>query len=178
MLAHNRYAECPSNVGIRQWAAVKSVMERKFLREYMDTPKGLYTDAHIWLQTFRHHLEDMLHYFAMDECDTATVAQVFGVDPADIESTLDSFRGEWDATDSPEDCDDLIDRYLDIFTYTGDAEDITLTKGSYNNDLLEWSYMGKEYCCQGEFFVDKDNILHHTFIASNGKEIEITTPYE
>lgn len=60
----------------------------------------------------------------------------------------------------------------------GEVEDVELTKGGYGHDTLTWSYMGKDYDCTGEFFIDKDNNLHHTFIAPSGKEIEIVTPYE
>ena len=55
--------------------------------------------------------------------------------------------------------------------------DITLTKGSYGHDLLEWSYMGKQYKCEGEFKVTERGNLHHTFIAPNGKEMEIVVNY-
>jgi len=56
--------------------------------------------------------------------------------------------------------------------------DITLTKGGYGHDTLTWSYMGKDYDCTGEFYVDADNKLHHTFVAPSGKEIEIVCDYE
>lgn len=57
--------------------------------------------------------------------------------------------------------------------------DITLDKGNYNTgDTLTWSYMGKEYSCTGEFYVDNDNKLHHTFVAPSGREIEIVCDYE
>lgn len=60
-----------------------------------------------------------------------------------------------------------------------DVEDVELMKGNHNTgDTLSWTYNGKDYSCTGEFYVDKDNNLHHTFIAPNGKEIEITIPYE
>lgn len=64
--------------------------------------------------------------------------------------------------------------------YTAEApSDIVLTKGSYNmGDNLTWSFMGEDYCCTGEFYVDNDNMLHHTFFAPSGREIEIVTPYE
>lgn len=60
----------------------------------------------------------------------------------------------------------------------GEVEDVELTKGGYGHDTLTWSYMGKSYECTGEFFIDKDNKLHHTFVAPSGKEVEIVTPYE
>ena len=57
--------------------------------------------------------------------------------------------------------------------------DITLNKGNYSTgDTLTWSYMGKEYSCTGEFYVDTDNKLHHTFVAPSGREIEIVCDYE
>jgi len=58
-----------------------------------------------------------------------------------------------------------------------EVEDVTLTKGSYGHDLLEWSYNGKDYSCEGEFYVDKWGNLRHTFIAPDGTEIEIITNY-
>lgn len=58
------------------------------------------------------------------------------------------------------------------------VEDITLTKGSYGHDLLEWSYMGKAYSCEGEFEISKYGYLMHTFIAPSGKEFEIMINYE
>lgn len=68
---------------------------------------------------------------------------------------------------------------LYIMYWTDEApSDITLTKGNHQGDNLTWSFMGKDYCCTGEFFVDKDNMLHHTFFAPSGKEIEITCKYD
>ena len=58
-------------------------------------------------------------------------------------------------------------------------ENVELLKGSYNQgDTLSWSYGGKDYSATGEFFIDKDNILHHTFVTPDGDEIEIETKYE
>lgn len=60
-----------------------------------------------------------------------------------------------------------------------EVENVELLKGGYNQgDTLIWTYADKDYSCTGEFYVDKDNNLHHTFIAPSGKEIEIVTPYE
>ena len=59
-----------------------------------------------------------------------------------------------------------------------DPSDITLTKGNHQGDNLTWSFMGKDYSCTGEFYVDDNNMLHHTFIAPSGKEIEITCKYD
>lgn len=67
-------------------------------------------------------------------------------------------------------------RYI-LYDNNEQPTDITLTKGCYGHDLLEWSYMGKQYQCEGEFYVDESNNLHHTFIATTGKEMEITTSY-
>ena len=61
----------------------------------------------------------------------------------------------------------------------GEVDDVELMKGSYNTgDTLSWSYNGKDYSCTGEFYIDDNNMLHHTFFAPSGKEIEIVTPYE
>jgi hypothetical protein len=57
-------------------------------------------------------------------------------------------------------------------------EDIMLSKHGYNDDYLTWTYMGKEYWAEGEFYVDDSSVLHHTFIAPNGKEFEIVCDYE
>lgn len=116
LLAQNRYARKPKEISAHQWNAVKGIMEKRFTREYMDTPQGLYTDEQIWKQTFLHIVK---------------------------------------------------------------VEDVDLMKGNYNTgDTLTWTYKGEEYSCTGEFYVDKDNNLHHTFIAPTGEEIEIMTPYE
>jgi len=56
--------------------------------------------------------------------------------------------------------------------------DIMLSKHGYNNDYLSWTYQGKEYWAEGEFYVDDSNVLHHTFITPTGKEIEIECDYE
>lgn len=61
----------------------------------------------------------------------------------------------------------------------GEVDDVELMKGSYNTgDTLSWSYNGKDYSCTGEFYVDDDNKLHHSFIAPSGKEIEIICDYD
>jgi len=52
VLANNMYAKRPNEVPSRQWAGVKSAMFAKYIKEWMDTPDGLYTDAQIWQQTF------------------------------------------------------------------------------------------------------------------------------
>ena len=55
---------------------------------------------------------------------------------------------------------------------------VTLIKGDNDNrDTLCWSYMGKDYTCTGEFYVDECNILHHNFISPLGKEIDIVIRY-
>lgn len=62
----------------------------------------------------------------------------------------------------------------------GEVEDVELSKGiNYQmGDYLSWTYNGKDYDCTGDFYVDKENKLHHTFIAPSGKEIEIICNYE
>ena len=57
-LAKNRYANRPEEVTPNQWAAIRSIMERIFTAEWMDTPAGLYTDSEIWAQTFHKYLNE------------------------------------------------------------------------------------------------------------------------
>lgn len=72
-----------------------------------------------------------------------------------------------------------VNLYVEGIKDDGEVEDVELDKGNYNTgDTLTWSYMGKEYSCTGEFFVDADNKLHHTFVAPSGREIEIICDYE
>lgn len=56
-------------------------------------------------------------------------------------------------------------------------EDIELMKAGYGHDTLTWTLDGEEQSCTGEFFVDKNGMLHHTAIAANGDEVEITIKY-
>lgn len=58
-------------------------------------------------------------------------------------------------------------------------EDVELTKHGYGSgDYLSWLYKGKSYWCQGEFYVDKSGVLHHTFITPDTEEeIEILVQY-
>ena len=81
--------------------------------------------------------------------------------------------------------DDIRDEMLEAvesipFGYFDDeehkVEDVELTKGN-GCDTLTWTLDGKPQSCTGEFFVDDDNILHHTAIAANGDEVEITLSY-
>lgn len=57
------------------------------------------------------------------------------------------------------------------------VEDVELAKHNNGGDYLSWTLDGAEQWCQGEFFIDKDGILHHTAIAPNGDEVEITIKY-
>ena len=59
-----------------------------------------------------------------------------------------------------------------------EVEDVMLAKHGYNDDYLSWTYKGKEYWAQGEFYVDDCGVLHHTFITPEGKEIEIACDYD
>ena len=61
--------------------------------------------------------------------------------------------------------------------YCDDAENVELTKHSNGNDYLSWTWRGQEYWAQGEFYVDKERILHHDFVAPTGHKIEITIEY-
>lgn len=57
-------------------------------------------------------------------------------------------------------------------------EDIMLSKHGYNDDYLTWTYMGREYWAEGEFYVDDSSVLHHTFTTPTGKEFEIECDYD
>jgi hypothetical protein len=57
------------------------------------------------------------------------------------------------------------------------VEDVELEKGGYGHDTLSWVLDGEYQDCTGEFYVDKDGMLHHTAIAPNGDEVEITAKY-
>lgn len=56
-------------------------------------------------------------------------------------------------------------------------EDVELEKGGYGHDTLSWVLDGEYQSCTGEFYVDKTGMLHHTAIAPNGDEVEITAKY-
>ena len=122
-------------------------------------------------------LEQALIDYAINEANTNDVAQVLNVEADNIEQALLDFKEEWDEAEEPQDADDVIDKWVAFFTSDAQVKDVTLSKHGYNDDYLSWNYMGKEYWAQGEFYVDDSNVLHHTFIAPNGKEIEITTDY-
>ena len=57
------------------------------------------------------------------------------------------------------------------------VEDVELMKAGYGHDTLTWVLDGEEQSCTGEFYVDKEGMLHHTAIAANGDEVEITIKY-
>lgn len=57
-------------------------------------------------------------------------------------------------------------------------EDIMLTKHSNGSDNLQYKADGKMSEVDGEFYVDKDDRLHHTHIFENGDELEIVIPYK
>lgn len=57
ILAANRHAHCPLHIPARQFNAVRTVMEKRFMKEYMNTPSGLYTSEQVWGQTFKSYLQ-------------------------------------------------------------------------------------------------------------------------
>ena len=56
-LAANKYAERPPEIPKHQWHAIRSVMFERYMREWMRTPDGLYSDSQIWKQTFMTYLK-------------------------------------------------------------------------------------------------------------------------
>ena len=111
----------------------------------------------------------------------------------------DSFNIDWDGMefDNPTDYAEWIDEQLvaaeecenyaevrrtleaatDHLRPDHKVEDIELTKAGYGHDTLTWVLDGEEQSCTGEFYVDKEGMLHHTAIAANGDEVEITIKY-
>ena len=71
-----------------------------------------------------------------------------------------------------------MDGIIYILYFGAEVEDVDLIKTNHCGDTLSWSFMGKNYSCTGEFYVDRDGKLHHTFFAPSGREIEIVTSYE
>ena len=121
--------------------------------------------------------------------DEAIIADVDNYDDNEIsivkdEDELEMLKAELAGNDELTNYDAVVklrndeDNILYIMYWTDEApSDIVLTKGSMG-DNLTWSFMGEDYCCTGDFYVDKDNMLHHTFFAPSGKEIEIICNYE
>lgn len=54
---------------------------------------------------------------------------------------------------------------------------VELEKHANQGDFLSWEYDGIGYWCQGEFYVDKNHILHHNWLTPDGEEIDITIEY-
>lgn len=53
-----------------------------------------------------------------------------------------------------------------------------LEVGKAGNGLyIQYEIDGNQYECTGEFYIDKDGVLHHTHIMPDGEEIEITYQY-
>lgn len=123
-------------------------------------------------------LEQALLDYAINEASSVDVAQVLNVDADAIQGSLIDFKEEWDDAEEPEEGDAVIDKWVEFFTCEDAPTDVELTKHNNGSDMLEWAWKGKYYWVQGEFYVDDSNNLHHTFIAPNGKELEIVAPYE
>ncbi len=121
--------------------------------------------------------------------DEAIIADVDNYDDNEIsivkdDDELEMLKAELAGDDDLRNYDAVVKLFnnegviLYVMYWTDEApSDITLTKGNYMGDNLTWSFMGEDYSCTGEFYVDDNNNLHHTFNAPSGKEIEIVTPY-
>lgn len=57
LLAADRHAECPHGLSRKRFAAIRRAMYETYMREWMNTPEGLYSDSEIWQQTFGHLLK-------------------------------------------------------------------------------------------------------------------------
>ncbi len=42
---------------------------------------------------------------------------------------------------------------------------------------LQYEIDGTQYDCTGEFYIDKNGVLHHTHIMPDGEEVEVTYQY-
>lgn len=50
-----------------------------------------------------------------------------------------------------------------------------LEVGKAGNGLyIQYEIDGVQYDCTGEFYIDNENVLHHTHIMKDGEEVEIT----
>lgn len=56
-------------------------------------------------------------------------------------------------------------------------EDVEITKGGYCHDCLTFYADGERIQVDGQFFVDKQGVLHHWHIFPDGKEQEVTVQY-
>lgn len=54
------------------------------------------------------------------------------------------------------------------------VDNVELTKGGYGNDSLYYEVDGVPYTVTGEFYIDKQGILHH----QHDDDIEVTVKYE
>lgn len=122
ILAQNRFAERPKSISSDVWEKTKKAMEKRFFKEIMDTPEGLYTNDQIWAQTFQptKWIEEMLKRFAINETSHIDVAQVLNVDADAIQGALVDFKDEWDEAEEPSDADEVIDKWVDILTQKKD----------------------------------------------------------
>lgn len=57
LLAADRHALCPEGFSKRRFYSIRADMERRYMREFLNTPDGLYTSATIWKQTFGYLLK-------------------------------------------------------------------------------------------------------------------------
>ena len=55
--------------------------------------------------------------------------------------------------------------------------EIQLFKHGDGCDTLIWVYAGREYQADGEFYIDNQVYLHHSFFTPRGKEIEFKVKY-
>lgn len=123
-------------------------------------------------------LNQLLVGYLYDKTFGEYIAMELDVELPLIKDTLRDFEKEYNEGKTLEEFDAVFDKYMQIFTYDGPAENVSVSRCGGGEDLVSWTYNGKRYHHQGYFFIDDDSILHDSFIAPNGKEIEIVVPYE
>ena len=55
--------------------------------------------------------------------------------------------------------------------------DVELEKHGYGHDVLTYQADGQYTQIDGEFYIDKAGMLHHSHIFPDGEEVEITIKY-
>lgn len=53
-----------------------------------------------------------------------------------------------------------------------------LDKGNYSQgDTLTYLADGIEFTATGEFYIDRQGVLHHTHVFDDGTEMDVAVPY-
>ena len=59
-----------------------------------------------------------------------------------------------------------------------DPHNVELMKGNHGGDTVSCTIAGRDYSCSGEFLVDNESTLHHSFVLPlSGRKVEVRIPY-